>query len=819
MESLLQDLRYAARRLRQTPGFTTVAVAIIALGIGANAAIFSIVNAVLFRPQPYERPNELVNIYTTDSHGRNPMISSYPDYLTLREQTELFSGVVAFQMHIMSRATDEGSQVVIVESVSADYWEVHGLRLLRGRGFTAADDVPGSAPVAVLNAQVWRREYGGDPGIIGRTVDLNGTPVTVVGIGPDGYNGMLIAMTSQAWVPYGSLSVVAPDEAARLVQRGSRSLMVRARLRPGVSVERARAGVALVMTRLAQEYPRSNEGREAVVIPSSQVRFLPQWDQALYPVAGLLMAVVGLVLAVACSNLANLLLARGAARQREVAIRLAMGAGRGRLVRQLLAESMLLAAAGGAAGLALAHFLVRAIVAFRPPVPFPLALDLRLDTRVLVFTALLSLLTGALFGLLPALRASRPDLVRALRNEETALSVGRRRFGLRSILVVSQVAVSLLLLVGAGLFVRSLGNAARIEPGFETRNAALLSVSLARHERSDPVTHEFLREYLERLARHPEIRSLALADNMPLGFGTQAREITVDGYAPPPGEDEVSVDYAAVDSGYFRTLGIPVLRGHGFTAADDAAAPRVVVVSEVMAFRFWGTREVVGRRFRLGGADGAGVEIVGVARDTKVRTLGEAPRPLLYLPFAQESLPVVATYVIAATAGDPGAALEIMRREHRAMNARYPIFEARTMPQHLGIMLFAPRMGAALLSVFGILAVVLAALGLYGVLAFAVSQRKREIAIRMALGARPGQVVGMVVRETIVLTGAGFAVGMALAAVATRPLAALLYGIGPSDPLTFGAVALLLALVALGASYLPARAAAAVDPMAALKNQ
>jgi len=817
MESLLQDLRYAARRLRQTPGFTAVAVAILALGIGANAAIFSIVDAVLFRPQPYERPGELVSIYTSDSHGRNPMVSSYPDYLSLREQTDLFSGTVAFELNILSRITEAGSEVVIVESVSANYWEVLGLRPFRGRAFNAADDVRGSAPVAMINHQAWERKFGSDPSIIGRTVNLNGTPVTIVGIGPDNYSGFLVGVTSEFWVPYGSLSAVVPDEAARREQRDSRSLMVRARLRPGVGIERARAGVALVMTRLAQEYPQSNEGRTALVVPTSQVRFLPEWDQALYPVAGLLMVVVGLVLAVACSNLANLLLARGASRQREVAIRLAMGAGRGRLVRQLLAESMLLAGVGGSAGLALAYWLVRAIVAFRPPIPFPLALDLTVDTRVLVFTVVLSLATGALFGLVPALRASRPDLVRALKNEETALAVGHRRFGLRNTLVVSQVAVSLLLLVGAGLFVRSLGNAARVEPGFEAENVAMISVRLGRQGQSDPAAREFLRAYGERLASHRDIRSLALADLVPLGFGVQALEVSIEGYALPPGEDEISVDCAAVDSGYFRTLGIPMLRGRGFTGADDATAPRVAAVSEAMALKFWGTREVVGRRFRLGGADAVPVEIVGVARDTKVRTLGEAPRPRLYLPFGQHVSDFA--YVIAATVGDPGPVLEGMRREFRAMNSRYPLFEARTMPQHLGIMLFAPRMGAALLSVFGLLAVVLASLGLYGVVAFGVSQRTRELAIRMALGARPRQVVAMVVSETMVLVSVGFAVGMALAAVATRPLAALLYGVGPSDPLTFGAVALLLALVALGASYLPARAAAAVDPMAALKNQ
>jgi len=817
MESMLQDLRYAARRLRQSPGFTAIAVAIIALGIGANAAIFSIVNAFLLRPQPYDRPNQLVNIYTTDSRGEGPPVSSFPDYLEFREQTDLFSGVTAFELNILSRITDEGSQVVIVESVSANYWDVLGLRPLRGRAFTASDDVRGSGPVAMINAEVWKREYGSDPGIVGRTVNLNGTPVTIVGVGPAGYNGFLVGVTSGFWVPYGSLWAVSPDDAGRLERRDSRSISVRGRLRPGVSAEQAQAGIALVMARLAREYPESNEGRSALVVPTSQVRFLPQVDRMLYPVAGLLMAVVGLVLAVACSNLANLLLARGAARQREVAIRLAMGAGRGRLVRQLLAESVLLAGAGGAVGLAIAYWLVKAIVAFRPPIPFPLALDLSLDARVLGFTVLLSLATGVLFGLAPALRASRPDLVRALKNEETELAVGHRRFGIRNVLVVSQVAVSLLLLVVAGLFVRSLGSAGRIEPGFETEHAALLSVRLGQQGQSTPEVRAFLREFTERLASRRDIRSLAVADMMPLGFGIQALAVSIDGVAPPPGQDQISVDYAAVDSGYFRTLGIPILRGRGFTAADDSTAPRVTVVSEAMALRYWGTREVVGRRFRVEDGDRGPVEIVGVARDTKVRTLGEAPRPHLYLPFAQ-SVPFF-VYVVAATEGDPGPVLEGMRREHRAMNARYPIFEARTMPQHLGIMLFAPRMGAALLSVFGVLAVTLASLGLYGVVAFGVSQRTREIAIRMALGARGGQVVVMVVRETMVLTGVGFVIGMALAALATRALAPLLYGVSPSDPITYGVVGLLLALVTLGASCLPARAAAAVDPMAALKNQ
>jgi putative ABC transport system permease protein len=814
MESLLKDTRYALRRLRQSPGFTAVAVAIIALGIGANTAIFSIVNAVLFRPQPYERPDELVNIYVSDADGRTFATTSFPEFREFRQQTDLFAGTVAFDLNILTRLTDDGAEVMLGEYVTADYWHVLGLHPVRGRAFTPDDDVPGSAPVAILAYQTWQRKFGGDATIVGKTLNLNGAPVTIVGIGPNAYTGVVVGVTSELWVPFGSLQTLAPDRAAVLDQRDSHSTWVRARLKPGVTVAQAQAAMNVVMTRLAATYPESDAGRKVLVTSAAGVRIHPAVDRTVQPVAGFLMIVVGLLLAIACSNLVNLLLARAAGRQKEIALRLAIGASRGRLVRQFLIESLALATAGGAVGLVIAHGLSRAIAAFRPPLPIPIALNLGLDWRVLGFTVLLSLVTGTLFGLVPALRASKPDLMRSLKEDEVTFRAGHRRFGLRNLLVVSQVAVSMLLLVGAGLFVRSLGRAQQVDPGFETTRAAIVTLSLGRvpEERARALLHQ----YLEQLAARPGVRSVALANRVPLGFAIRTAGITVPGYPLPPGTDDIEADYTTVGPGYFKTLGIPLLRGRDFTERDDASAPAVAIVSEAMARTFWGTLDVLGRTVRLEGKPAATLEVVGVARDTKVRTLGERPRPYLYTPFAQHYEDMVA--VVAATAGDPTGVLATMRHALKTLDPDMPVFSATTMPQHLGIMLFLPRMGAALLSLFGVLAMLLASIGLYGVIAFAVSRRTRELGIRLALGARTEQVVGMVVREGMVLVATGCGIGLALALVAAQPLRSVLYGVSPTDPIALGVVVALLASVAALASYLPARKAARVTPIEALKT-
>jgi predicted permease len=820
MDLLLNDFRYALRRLRQTPGFAFIAVAIMALGIGANTAIFSIVNAVLFRPQPFENPEELVEIYTTGKNSEIGATSSYPDYLDFREQKELFTDVVNYRLGMVNHAAGGASKLVLVEYVTASYFSVLGLRPQLGRAFDPATEsqIGAIEPVAIISHATWQRSFGGDPSIVGTTVRFNGRSVTVVGVGPEGYGGSWVGLSVDFWLPLAAGPLIEGVISDKLYERrGSRQFFVKARLRPGVTVETARAGMDVLANRLAQEYPESNVGRKIQVFATEDVRFVPIVDQALTPVAGLLMAVVGLVLVIACSNLANLLMARASARQKEVAIRLAIGASRSQLVRQFLAESVLLALLGGVVGLLLAYWIVNLIMAFEPPLPIPVAFDFGLDERVLGFTLLLSVLTGILFGLAPSLKGSRPNLVPTLKDDAPTMGAIGRRFGLRNLLVVSQVAVSLLLLVGAGLFVRSLANAQRIDPGFETENAAIIATAVDVAGYGGEAGREFYRQFARRLEALPGVRSVALADKIPVGAAMSTRDIYVEGYELPPGQDELEVDYGVVSPEYFETLDVPILRGRGFDRRDSEAAPLVAIVSETMARRFWGSGEVIGRSFRDRGPDGPRVEIVGVARDTKVRTLGEDPRPYLYLPFEQKYQALM--YFVVRTAGDPAGMPEMARRELVAVDPDIPLFEAKTMSDHLGLMLFAPRMGAALLSAFALLAVVLASLGLYGVVAYAVSRRTREVGIRVALGANRAQVVRMVVREGMMLVVAGLVSGLALAAVATRPMSNWLYGVGAGDPVTFGVAGALLAGVALLASYVPARRAAKVDPMVALRYE
>jgi len=812
MDGFLRDVRHALRQLRQSPGFTLVAVTILALGIGVNSAIFALVNAALLRPQPYAAPEELVNVYVGDSRGEEFVTTSRPEYRAFAERTELFRGTTAFEPQIASRETDDGATVAFVEAVAANYWDVLGVSPLLGRGFLPEEE-EGGAVVAVVGYQVWQHELGGTPDVLGQTVRLNGSPVTIVGVAPPEYRGVINALATQYWLPYGSANAIDPAGATRSEDRGARGTFVRARLAPGVTAEQAQAGVDLVMQRLEREFPESNTGRRALVVPTERVRFHPSIDGVLYPIAALLLVVVGLVLAIACSNIAGLLLARATARQREVAVRLAIGAGRGRLIRQLLTESALIGGIGGLAGLAIAWAITRALVAFQPPIPVPVTVDLSLDGRVLAFTAALSLVTGILFGLAPALRSTRPDLVGSLKSEEARGSGGRRRLSLRNLLVVGQVAVSVILLAGAGLFVRSLGKAQSIEPGFETERMAILTVSLAQGGRTAEADRELLRSYLERVRALPGVERATIADRVPLGVTVRSRGISIEGFTAPGGDDDLEIDVAAVGPEYFQTLGIPLVAGRVFESADDANAPRVAIVSEAMARAYWGRVDVVGEQVRMGEP----VEIVGVARDTKVRTLGERPRPYLYTPIGQEH-PDLAS-VIAATSGEPGPVLELMRRELRATVANLPVFDAKTMAQHLGVALFLPRMAAGLLGAFGLLGLGLAALGLYGVIAFAVAQRTREIGIRMALGARASEVVRVVVRESVTLVTVGLAIGLAIALAATKPLGALLVGVAPGDPVTLLGVALVLVLAAVLASLVPARRAARVDPLVALRQQ
>jgi putative ABC transport system permease protein len=816
--AIIQDVRYAGRRLRQSPGFTAIAITIMGLGIGANTAIFSIVNAVLFKPLPYENPSELVRIFTTEDDGEMPMVSSYPDFVDFRDREDLFSGAVAHTAMIVSLLNDDGAETVFVEYVSAAFFELLGLPPAMGRAFDSREDELGaSEPVAIVGYQAWQRRYGGDPNIVGTTVRLNGHPITIVGVGPEDFSGSMLGFTMEFWLPWGTATLIDADIRRMVQSRGSHSLSVTARLQPGVTVAQASTAMELLGHQLAEKYPDTNTDRNVITMAASDVRLHPFIDAVLYPVASLLMAMVGLVLLVACSNLANLLLVRASSRSREVAVRLALGATRRRLVSQLLAESTLLGVFGGAVGLVLAYWTANFITSFQPPVGFPIAVDLTLDGTVLGFTVVLSIATGVIFGLVPSLRASRPDVVSTLKDETRSLGRARRRFGLTNVLVVSQVGVSLILLIAAGLFLRGLITAQHVDPGFETTNAAVATVGNM-SGLGEGGEREFLRQLARRLEAHPDVRAVALADRVPLAASLQTRGVVVDGYELPPGVDALDTDYTAVTPEFFDVMGIPVFRGRAFTARDTETSPNVAIVSAAMARQIWGTEEVIGRRFRWEASEVI-VEVVGVARDIKVRTLGEAPRRMVYVPFDQAGGNLLFVSAIAATSGDPSAMPEVFRREVKALNSSVPLFEAKTMQQHLGIILFAPRMAAFLLAGFGILALALATIGLYGVVAYSVAQRTREVGIRVALGADRGRVVSMVIREGMTMVGVGVVVGLVLSTLAMRPLAGVLHGVSAADPMTYAGVAIVLTVVALLASYIPARRASRVDPMVALRYE
>ena len=812
--SLVSDLCYAVRGLRQTPGFAVVAVTIMGLGIGANTAIFSIVNAVLFRPLPYENPSELVRLFAQRDDANDPGSFSYPDFLDVRERRDLFSGAAAHAAMFVSLVNEEGSETIFAEYVSADFFRVLGLAPSRGRSFDAREDQPGAAePVAIVSHGVWERRYGRDPEIVGSTVRLNGHPVTIIGVGPEGFAGTMVGFTMEFWVPWGTAALVDREYARMLESRASRAFSVTARLQPGVNVAQAAAGIDALWEGLAEEHPTSNADRHVVTIPSNDVRLHPFIDEALYPVASLLMVVVGLVLVVACTNLANLLLVRASSRRREVAVRLALGATRRRLVSQLLTESTLLGVFGGAVGLVLAYWTANLITSFRPPISVPIAVDLPVDGTVLGFTVLLSIATGAVFGLVPALRASRPDVVATLKAESGSQGRLRRGFGLANALVVGQVAVSLVLLIAAGLFLRGLASAQRVDPGFEIENTAMATVGLGLGGFGEEDGREFVYELVRRLEAHPGVIGVAIADRIPLGVGMQTQDVEFEGEASGV-EGEREADFIVVSPEYFDIMDVPILHGRNFAPYDTEGGPAVVIVSAAMARQFWGAEDVVGRRFLTGGDP---VEIVGVARDTKVRTLAENVRAQFYLPFSQSPPAFLFVSLVASTNGDPAAMPEVFRREVKALDPDVPLFEAKTMQEHLGIMLYAPRMAAVLLSAFGGLAMALAALGLYGVVGYSVAQRTREVGIRVALGADRGRVVGMVIREGMRMVGAGLMLGIALSMLAMRPIAGLLHGVPPTDTRTFGGVAILLGAVALLASYVPARRAAGVDPMEALR--
>jgi putative ABC transport system permease protein len=812
MQTLFRDLRYGLRQLLKRPGFTLLAIISMALGIGANTAIFSLVDTVVFRPLPVRNASELQELYGTLHNGADYTIQSYLNYKDYRDRNQVFSGLIAYRIVVASLSHNGNNERVWGTVVSWNYFDVLGVPPALGRGFLPEEDqTPSSHPVVVLSYGCWQKRFVSDPAIVGRTVSLNNVLFTVVGVAPRGFIGTEVAYAPEMWVPMMMGGVIEPGS-KWLEQRDSDNLFVVGRLKPGVTKAQAEASLKAVTLEMGKEHPAENAGRGLELIPPGL--FIPEIRNPILTFAAVLTAVGALVLLLACVNLANLLLARATERRKEIAIRLAVGASRARLVRQLMTESVMLSLMGGSCGILVAAWINQLVRAIKLPTDFALVFDLRIDWRVIAFTLALSVLTGLVFSLIPALQSSKPELVPALKDESSM--AGFRRSRLRNSLVVAQISLSLVLLVSAGLIVRSLQEAQRMRPGFNPENAVALSFDVGLQGYDEPKGRAFQKQVLERIRALPGIESVALTDNIPLSLNYSSSTIYLEGQPTVSSSELPLAIPTSVSPDYFRTMGI-ALRGRDFTEQEDKLEMRVAIVNETFARRFFPGQEAIGKRFNFNGPDKPFWEIIGVCGDGKYNSLGEEPKPALFRPQLRDYNTTVS--LVARTKSDPRTALAAMQSELRSLDATLPLYEVKTLTEHMKIPLFPARMAAGALGSFGVLALVLAAVGIYGVMSYVVAGRTREIGLRMALGAQSWNVRSLILRQGMTLALIGSVIGLAIAFGATRLLKSVLYGVSASDPVTFLGVTFLLAAVALFACWLPARRATRVDPMIALRAE
>ncbi|MDT7603528.1 MAG: hypothetical protein QOF61_1525 [Acidobacteriota bacterium] len=812
MGNLWQDLRYGFRRLIKSPGFTLVAILSLALGIGANTAIFSLVDTVLLRPLPVPEPGRLVEVYGTLHKGADYTIQSYLNYKDYRDRNQVFTGLLAYRFAPMSLSHNGANERVWGYTVSGNYFDVLGVPPALGRGFLPEEDqTPGARPVVVISYNCWQSRFGGEPSIVGRQITLNNQPFTVVGVAPRGFIGTEVAYAPEVFAPMMMAKQIEPGS-NWLESRSDDNIFVVGRLKDGVTREQAEASLVGLTSLLAQEHPQENEGRGVRLL--SPGLFIPDIRDAVVTFSSVLMGVVGLVLLLACVNLANLLLARATERRKEIAIRLALGASRVRLVRQLLTESVVLSLAGGAFGLLLATWLNALVGAIKLPTDIALVFDLRIDWRVLTFTLGVSLATGVVFSLLPALQTSKPDMIPALK-DDSAMG-GFRRSRLRNALVVAQVALSLVLLVCAGLIVRGLQAAQAMHPGFNPQNAVALSFDLGLQGYDEQRGRAFQRDVVERAKQVPGVRSVTMTDSLPLAINYNSTTIYVEGQPVASSSDLPLAVPIYTGLEYFKTMDIP-LRGRDFTAHDDQKESRVAIVNETFARKFWHGEDAIGKRFNFNGPGDPYWEVIGVVADGKYNSLGEEPKPAFYRSMLRSYNSTVV--LVARVEGDPQGAVGALRRVVQSLDPSMPIFDAKTLTDHMQIPLFPARMAAIVLGSFGVLALVLAGIGIYGVMSYVVAGRTREIGLRMALGANRRNVLRLIVGQGMTLALIGLGIGLVVAFAAARLLTSLLYGVSPADPVTFAGVGLLLAAVAFLACYIPARRATKVDPMIALRYE
>ncbi|HEV8132145.1 MAG TPA: ABC transporter permease [Acidobacteriota bacterium] len=818
METLLQDLRFGLRMLLKNPGFTAAAMLSLGLGIGVNTTIFTFVNALLLRPPSVEAPGDLLEVWNWNRKAGSSIEAylplSYPDYLYYRNQNRSLAGLLAYDGDSSSVNWNMGGEAAMIRGqlVSGNFFSVLGVKAALGRTFLPEEDrTPGTHPVVILSHRFWSERLASDPNVVGKALTLNGHSFTVVGVTPADFSGMVAGLVPDFWAPMMTAQQIThrPDQ---LTTRNSYWLLVVGRRKPGVTASQAGADLTLVARQLEKTYPDTDKVIDVAVFSAASVPGPFRGYVAAF--TGLFMAVVGLVLLIACANAANVLLAKALSRSREMAVRAAMGARRARLVRQMLTESVLLGLFSGGIGVMLALWTAPALLKLKPPT-VPIRLDVPMDWRVLGFTFLVSLLAGMIFGLAPALQSSKHDLVTALKDEVYG---SYRKSRLRSLLVVAQVALCLVLLIAAGLCLKSFLRAQSIDPGFEIRNRLAVTFDLRTLAYSEQQGRQFYERLLERVRALPSVESAALADYLPLGTASRGTSVSIEGHTPPPGQEGIPINTFDVGPDYFRAMGTPVLRGREFGRKDDASAPRVVIINEAIASRFWRGRDPVGLRLKAGAPGGwQNYEIIGVVKTGKYRTLSENPRPFAYFSLLQRYHSKQT--LIAHTADDPRSVMAAVQREVRSLDPNLAIVEMVTLQQHMAFALFTAQVTGTLLSALGLLATVLAMLGLYGVIAYSVSQRTREIGVRMALGAGQRDVMKLVVGQGAMLALIGVGIGLAAAFALTRFLSSLLYGVRATDPLTFTVVSVLFLAVAIFASYLPARRAANVDPMVALRYE
>jgi putative ABC transport system permease protein len=816
MDGLVMNVRYSLRRLGRSPMFTMIAVVSLGLGIGANTAMFSLVNATIIRDMPFENPEDLVDIYI-ESEGFSHGTLSYPDYIDFMEGTrDVFSAVGGSQLSLLQGDTDDGVEPLLAEAVTGNYFGILGIEASLGRLISDEDHVArGAHPVFVMGYEYWQVRYGADPGIIGTEVRLSGRPYTVIGVAPEAFKGSLRGLDPAIFIPIMMVDEAQGSGGNTMESRGNQSFFGKARLRPEATMVQAEAIADRLTAATRSEYPRFwGPDKGFVLVPTTDVIMNPMIDRFIVPAAGMVMAVVGMVLLIACANLASFLLARAADRRKEIAIRLAMGARRRTLVGQLLTETMILSTIGGLAGVFIAARSLNALVAADLPLPLPITLDLSLDRTVLAFSVLVSVAAGVLFGLAPALQSTNPDVAPTLR-DETAGGGRARGAALRNMLVVGQVAVSVVLLVGAGLFLRSLDASRSIDPGFGSGPTGVLQVTIPADRYNDEEGLVYVATLTERIGSLPGVEAVGVIDNLFMNqLNTQSVRVQVDGVDPPPGRDFHSLDYGRIDEDLLATMGIPLVAGRGFSSMDQADTEDVVLVNEEFERRFFPGDEGVGRTVVLNGDP---MRVIGVTADHKVRRLGETPRPYVYENIRQS--PSNFVFIVARTTGNAESLALDMMAEARALDPEIMVTQTLTMRRHLATMLLGRELGALVVGGFAILALLLASIGLYGVVSYAVARRAKEVGIRLSLGADPASIITMLTVSGMKLVAVGGAVGLLVSAAASQLLSRLLYGVTPLDPLTFVGVPLILGLVAFLASWIPARRVTRIDPVGALRSE